>query len=1088
MQGRNAHLLTTSGFVLAALAGLVVSGCHFGSDDAAGEQAAWTTAALAHGNGPAFAQDSILIKFRDVPSAAALQNVLQRVSGKIQDANGDGKDDRFANIAGGRLAQVDLVGPMRAVQALTELSLHPALEYAEPNYIQYLDLTPNDSSFDQLWGLHNTGQTGGTAGADISAVAAWDITTGSMDVIVGVIDTGIDYTHPDLAANMWVNPGEIPGNGIDDDGNGYIDDVHGINAITNSGNPMDDHDHGTHVSGTIGAVGNNGAGVVGVNWNVSLVGMKFLSSGGSGTTADAIKCIDYAVALKNSGVDIRVLSNSWGGGGFSQALEDSIVAANNADILFLAAAGNSSVNNDSSPHYPSSYDVPNVVAVASTDHNDAMSSFSNWGATSVDLGAPGSAILSTTVGGGYASYSGTSMATPQVAGAAALLLSYNDTLTVAELKSILMDSGDPIPALSGKTVSGRRLNVDAALQQTDPPTPSFRLGVDPSKQTINQGMSTSFNVDVSSVLGFAGNVNLSVSSAPALNAATSFTSNPVAVGSSSTLVIHTTTTTAPGTYTLSITGVSGAITRTRTVSLVVRPEGTTDRTYTNTTVISIPDNNSTGITSTIDVTDLMVISEMAVTVDITHTYIGDLRVTLTSPIGTLATLHDRSGGSADDIHQTYTLSTFNSENAYGTWTLRVSDHAGVDVGTLDQWSMTITGVPGGAPGNIPPVAAFAVSTSGLTATFADASSDADGTIVSWSWDLGDGTTSTAQNLTHTYAANGTYGVSLTVVDDGGTSATVTQPVTVAAPYFTVSVSPATQTVSQGQSAVYTVDVAALEGFVGDVTLDLSSASALDADVEFVPNPVAAGGSATLTITTSAATELGNYTLTITGVSGALTHSATAILQVWPEGVSVNTYSNTNVVSIPDNNPTGITSTIDVPDSASILDLEVVVNITHTYIGDLRVTLTSPAGTQVILHNRSGGSADNIYRTYYPAEFDGEEANGTWTLHVSDNAGIDVGTLDSWSLVIAGSFTSPPIVLGVVSAQRQGWYYRIDLGWSGATGGSVDIYRNGAFLTTAANSGSYLDVVSVMVVDNSFRYVVCEQGSTTVCSNVATASF
>ncbi|MCA9771333.1 MAG: S8 family serine peptidase, partial [Myxococcales bacterium] len=214
--------------------------------------------------------------------------------------------------------------------------------------------------------------------------------------------------------NDQVNPGatEIPGNGLDDDGNGVIDDVHGYNAITNGGNPLDDNDHGSHCSGTIGAVGDNGVGVAGVNWDVSIMAIKFLSAAGSGTTADAIEGIDYAVGRKNAGVNLRVLSNSWGGGGFSQALADSIQAANDADLLFVAAAGNAGSNNDATPSYPASYDLPNVVSVAATDHNDGLASFSNFGATTVDLGAPGVSVLSTTRNNTYSVFSGTSMATP----------------------------------------------------------------------------------------------------------------------------------------------------------------------------------------------------------------------------------------------------------------------------------------------------------------------------------------------------------------------------------------------------------------------------------------------------------------------------------------------------------------------------------------------------------------------------------------------------------------------------------------------------------------------------------------------------
>ncbi|WP_293076587.1 S8 family serine peptidase, partial [Okeania sp. SIO3B5] len=339
------------------------------------------------------------------------------------------------------------------------------LELIEPNYIINLNATvPNDPSFGQLWGLHNTGQTGGTSDADIDAPEAWDIQTGSNNVVVGVIDTGIDYTHPDLVNNMWTNPGEIAGNGIDDDGNGYVDDVYGYDFAYGDGDPLDLHSHGTHVAGTIAANGNNEQGIVGVNWDADLMAIKFLNDSGSGSTFNAILAVEYATMM---GADLT--NNSWGGGGYSQALSDAIAAAGAADSLFIAAAGNSNSNNDSSPHYPSSYDLDNVISVASTDHNDNKSSFSSYGATSVDLGAPGSNIYSTVPGGGYASFNGTSMATPHVAGVAALVLAENPDLSYQEVKEIIFESTDPISALDGITVTGGRLNAFNALSSLEQP-------------------------------------------------------------------------------------------------------------------------------------------------------------------------------------------------------------------------------------------------------------------------------------------------------------------------------------------------------------------------------------------------------------------------------------------------------------------------------------------------------------------------------------------------------------------------------------------------------------------------------------------
>ncbi|HEU0173127.1 MAG TPA: S8 family serine peptidase [Blastocatellia bacterium] len=366
---------------------------------------------------------------------------------------------------------------------LKMLSNLPGVEYAEANYVVHTTLTPNDTRFGEMWGLNNTGQTVGgqvgVAGADISAVQAWDVSTGSTSIVVGVIDTGVDFNHTDLAANIWSAPSAftvtVGGQTITCPAGS-----HGFNAVANTCSPLDDNNHGTHTSGTIGARGNNSSGVVGVNWNTRIMGLKFLSASGSGNTADAIECIQFAIQAKQTfgaNANVRVLSNSWGGGGFSQALLDAINAANSNDMLFVCAAGNNNGNNDTTAFYPANYNAPNVVSVAATDNRDAKSSFSNFGATTVDLGAPGTNILSTVPNGGFAVFSGTSMATPHVSGAAALVLS-KCSLSTANLKANLMNNVDPVSSLAGRTVTGGRLNVDKAIRAcsgggTPPPTTVF---------------------------------------------------------------------------------------------------------------------------------------------------------------------------------------------------------------------------------------------------------------------------------------------------------------------------------------------------------------------------------------------------------------------------------------------------------------------------------------------------------------------------------------------------------------------------------------------------------------------------------------
>lgn len=386
-------------------------------------------------------------------------------------------------------------------QKAKELMATGLYEYVEPDWIVTVNQVPTDTAFSNgsLWGLNNTGQDGGVAGVDVNAQAAWAVTTGAPTVIVGVVDTGIRYTHQDLAGNMWVNPGEIPGNGVDDDANGYIDDVHGINGITDSGNPMDDNNHGSHCAGTIGATANDGGQIVGVAWNVKLMALKFLSASGSGTTSDAIKCMDYGVAM-----GAHILSNSWGGGGYSQALRDSIADASAAGVLFVAAAGNASSNNDVTQNYPSNYDPANVVAVAAVDRTGALASFSSYGATTVDVGAPGVEVFSSTATSdtSYASFNGTSMATPHVAGVAALIKSHFPTATMQEIKSRLMATTRPLASLAGRTVTGGIVDAHAAL--TVAADGVLELRASAAASPLRSGQNTAFYVAVTDLTPITG--------------------------------------------------------------------------------------------------------------------------------------------------------------------------------------------------------------------------------------------------------------------------------------------------------------------------------------------------------------------------------------------------------------------------------------------------------------------------------------------------------------------------------------------------------------------------------------------------------
>ncbi|MBI4326301.1 MAG: S8 family serine peptidase [Chloroflexi bacterium] len=396
-----------------------------------------------------------------------------RVIIKPKPGSGQAGLDRWRAARGHRvLRRFAEAGDMQVVQLPPGMSMQEALaqyrqsgwvEFAEPDYIVRASVTPNDPHYTSglLWALNNTGQSGGVSDADIDAPEGWATLHSATNIVVAVVDSGIRYTHEDLAGNMWTNPGEIPGNGIDDDRNGFIDDVHGINAITNSGEPNDDNGHGTHVAGTLGAVGNNGKGIVGVAWQVQIMACKFLDSNGDGEISDAVECIDYA---RRHGA--KIINASWGGPDSSFALQSALNSARNAGIIVVAAAGNEKNDNDVTPNYPSSYTLDNIVAVTATTRADVLdATFADYGLKSVDLGAPGTSIYSAwhTSDRTYSYLSGTSMAAPHVAGALALLSARFANETYKQLITRLLAATDPLPGLAGKCVTGGRLNLDKAL-------------------------------------------------------------------------------------------------------------------------------------------------------------------------------------------------------------------------------------------------------------------------------------------------------------------------------------------------------------------------------------------------------------------------------------------------------------------------------------------------------------------------------------------------------------------------------------------------------------------------------------------------
>jgi thermitase len=426
----------------------------------------------------------VLVRFKPGVSLDRIRSIAA--------ANNDILTDEVESV-GGLTSIDDLDNADAEAVAAQYAAMSDVVAYAEPNFQisinspELFDLhghlfnptqavgKPSDPLFDQQWALQNTGQESGKVGADLDALHAWETTTGSEKVVVAVLDTGVDYNHEDLRGNMWTRPANVPA--YTDDELGHFDDEHGFDAslldqpVGGHGpfdgqmlsDPMDDNGHGTHCAGIIGAEGDNGLGVVGINWKVKIMPLKFLGRGGFGSTNEAIAAINYAIDRKKAGVNVRIISASWGSRSRSKALEDTIRAAGDAGILFVAAAGNDGSDNDKRGHYPSNYDLPNVLSVAALDRNDVLASFSNFGPKTVHVAAPGKDILSTWLNNGYREASGTSMATPYVSGVAALIVANEQNISVRELRDRVLKSGDKLDALTGRTVSGGRICAANAL-------------------------------------------------------------------------------------------------------------------------------------------------------------------------------------------------------------------------------------------------------------------------------------------------------------------------------------------------------------------------------------------------------------------------------------------------------------------------------------------------------------------------------------------------------------------------------------------------------------------------------------------------
>ncbi len=421
-----------------------------------------------------------LVPAMTLPNAASNDHRPDRVLVKFRDATNfegrslvSGAKIRHHYTALGGLHVLQLPPGLKVEEALATLRSNRTVEYAEPDYVLSAARVPNEPRYadGSLYHLYNWGQLGGTVDCDIDAAEGWDLAWDATPIVVSVLDTGTRVTHEDFAGNLWVNADEVPGNGIDDDSNGYVDDVHGINARDGNGDLTDTFGHGTHVAGILGARGDNGIGVVGTAWRIQIMTCKFLDSQLQGSVSDALECIEYSRAN-----GAKIINASWGGTTTnvfgSQALYDAIASLRSQGIIFVAAAGNFSLNNDASPRfYPASFDLDNIISVAATTRDDDMAHFSDYGLNSVDLGAPGYIILSTWADhdSSYALDDGTSMAAPQVAAACALAWTLAPNSTYQQIIERVLNGTDPIPALAGKCRTGGRLNLFKVLGQASPP-------------------------------------------------------------------------------------------------------------------------------------------------------------------------------------------------------------------------------------------------------------------------------------------------------------------------------------------------------------------------------------------------------------------------------------------------------------------------------------------------------------------------------------------------------------------------------------------------------------------------------------------
>jgi subtilisin family serine protease/subtilisin-like proprotein convertase family protein len=632
-----------------------------------------------------YASSDILVRLRPEFSSGTQLTLIANESGSP------------SLIASG-LWKIELAPSVTVAAALASFRLDSRVEFAQPDYKIAVQTTPNDPYFTSnlQWGLN-----------EIGAQTAWNHTTGSSNVIVAIIDSGIDYTHPDLAGNIWNNPSTV--------GDGIGNDIHGANftsLTTTTGNSLDDNGHGTHVAGIIGAVGNNGTGVSGVDWHVQLMALKFLDANGSGYTSGAVRAIDFAIAHHAS-----IINASWGGGGFDQALSDAIGRARQAGIIFVTAAGNNGTNNDTTPFYPADYNSDNVVTVAASNSSDHPAGFTDYGPHSVDLYAPGVGIWSTVLNGQYASYSGTSMATPFVTGALALLKAEHPDWNYHQLIARLQATVDKLPQY-GNVAWGGRLDLAAALADVAPTPPPVNSVHPAITGTIasKPGLGQFYRVRV--IFNEAVDPNSFTTADVALtgpNGSVGISGVKAVVGTGNTQFdITFAPQTAPGTYQLTvgphIQDADGhEMAQAFTASFTVRGTSASFSSSSGALNFAIRDFHTT--TSTINVGQDMAIGKLTVSVNITHSWVGDLVIKLRGPDGTTVTLFNRRGGSGHNLATTFddaasralsnarapytgavrpesALSAVSGKSTRGSWQLIVQDQAAGNEGTLTGWSLS----------------------------------------------------------------------------------------------------------------------------------------------------------------------------------------------------------------------------------------------------------------------------------------------------------------------------------------------------------------------------------------------------------------